>query len=330
VKNSLILNDNVKTNRKKVLLLFPPFHEDLYGENWLKSESPFPPLGLLYLATPLAKAGYHVSITDFQVDHLNKSQYFNNFRNTDYFLISCFTFAYTIIQKIIADIKNTNDKAVIICGGPHCNETNRPIENSDVTVLGEAELMIVELLDLISENKPLSGVPGIFYRKHGQLIKNTGIHTVGNLDSVDPPSFDLIAGKRYGYIYGVQLKQMFPIITTRGCPFICTFCTFQNVKYRERSIENVIQELKIRAAAEAKYIVFCDDNFLLNKKRVNAILDGIILNKFQFKIIIQGRVDLINYDLCQKMKQANVIVLIFGIESINQDILNFYKKKTTI
>jgi len=330
VNNTTVLNKKSRTTRERVLLLFPPFHKYLYGEKWKRSESPFPPLGLLYLATPLVKAGYLVSITDFQVDHLNKSQYFNNFKNADYILISCFTFAYNVVQEIITDIKNTNANAVIICGGPHCNETNSPIENSDVSVFGEADLMIVKILELISENKSLSGIPGIFHRKKGELIKNPGMLKVENLDSIDPPSFDLITGKRYGYIYGVELKHVFPLITTRGCPFICTFCTFQNVKYRERSVENVIQEFKIRAASGAKYIVFCDDNFLMNKNRVNSILDEIIYNKLNIKIIIQGRVDLINLDLCLKMKQANVIMLIFGIESTSQDVLDFYKKRTTI
>ena len=77
-------------------------------------------------------------------------------------------------------------------------------------------------------------------------------------------------------------------------------------------------------------LVFCDDNFLLHTKRANAIFDYIIKRKLNIKIIIQGRVDMIDYSLALKMKQANVIMLIFGIESVNQDVLDFYNKKTTI
>lgn len=324
------MNDNSRKTGKRVLILLPPFHDHLYGEKWEKSESPFAPLGLLYIATPLVKAGYIVSIIDFQVDHLNKAQYFNNYKNADYVLISCFTFAYNNIQKIIHDIKITNDKAIIICGGPFCNETQNQIDNSNITVFGEADLMITKILELISEKKSLADIPGLCYKQKGKLIKNPGILEVENLDLVDPPLFNLTANKNYGYIYGIKLKNLSPIITTRGCPFKCTFCTFHNVKYRERSVDNVIQEIKMRVDAGAKYIVFCDDNFLLHKNRVNAILDNIIRRKLKIKIIIQGRVDIIDYDLFLKMKQANVIMIIFGIESINQDVLNFYNKKITI
>jgi radical SAM superfamily enzyme YgiQ (UPF0313 family) len=324
-------NDNSSFKAgKRVLILFPPFHDNLYGEKWKKSESPFAPLGINYLATPLVKAGYQVNIIDFQVDHLSKVQYFNSFKNTDFVLISCFTFAYDNIQKIIRDIKATNDKAVIICGGPFCNETQNHIDNADVTVFGEADLMIVKILELIEEGKTLTNIPGLCYKQDGTIKRNPGILNVDNLDCVDVPLFNLTANKDYGYVYGIKMRDFFPIITTRGCPFKCTFCTFQSVKYRERSVENVIKEINIRVDEGAKYIVFCDDNFLLHTKRANAIFDYIIKRKLNIKIIIQGRVDMIDYSLALKMKQANVIMLIFGIESVNQDVLDFYNKKTTI
>ena len=287
-------------------------------------------MGLNYLATPLVKAGYHVSIIDFQVDHLSKIQYFDCFRNMDYVLISCFTFASNSIQTVIHDIRITNDKAVIICGGPFCNETQNQIDNADITVFGEADLMIVKILELVSGEKSLADIPGLCYKHEGKLIRNPGTLLVENLDNVDIPILDFKADKNYGYVYGIRLKNFVPIITTRGCPFKCTFCTFQNVKYRERSVENVILEIKMRVAAGAEYIVFCDDNFLLHPNRANAIFDYIIQSNLKIKIIIQGRVDNIDTDLALKMKQANVIMLIFGIESVNQDVLNFYNKKTTI
>ena len=160
-------NNNLKVG-KRVLILFSPFNDHLYGEEWKKSESPFAPLGLLYLATPLVKAGYIVSIIDFQVDHLNKAQYFNNYKNADWALISCYTFANNNIQKIIHDIKITNDKAIIICGGPLCNETQNQIDNSDITVFGEADLMIAKILEMISEKKKLAEIPGLCYKQKGK------------------------------------------------------------------------------------------------------------------------------------------------------------------
>jgi radical SAM superfamily enzyme YgiQ (UPF0313 family) len=327
---AMAVSNNNQNKGKRVLILFPPFHDNLYGGGWRRSESPFAPLGLNYLATPLVKAGYNVNIIDLQVDHLNEVLYFDSFRNIDYVLISCFTFAFTNIQKIIRDIKITNDRAVIICGGPLCNETQKHIDNADVTVFGEADLIIAELLELISGKSSLKDIPGLSYMLDGRLVRNPGILQVENLDALDIPLLDLTADKDYGYLYGIRFNKIIPVITTRGCAFRCTFCTYQNVKYRERSVENVMQEIKMRVSAGAKYIVFCDDNFLLHPARANEIFDNIIECKLKVKIIIQGRVDIIDHRLALKMKQANVIILIFGIESVNQDVLNFYNKRTTV
>lgn len=313
-----------------VLMLLPPFHEHLYGKKWKKSESPFPPLGLLYIATPLVKAGYNVKIIDLQVDGLTENQYFDHLRNSDYILISCYTFALNNIQKLIHDIKITNPEAKIICGGPYCNETKKYIENADYTLFGEAEQVIVKLLESIANQKSLADIPGLCYRMNSNFIINQGVHIPYDLDHIDTPMFELVANKNYGYIYGVKLRNTYPLITSRGCPFKCAFCTFQNVKYRERSVGNVIEEIKMRVHSGAKHLIICDDNFLLNKQRVNSIFDYIIENKLKIKIIIQGRIDNVDYDLCLKMKRANVIMLIFGIENVNQDVLNYYDKKTNI
>ncbi len=325
------MNDNISiVTGKRVLMIFPPFHNHFYGEEWKKSESIFPPLGILYIATPLVKAGYKVKILDLQVEGLSKQQYFDHIKNSDFVLISCFTFACDNIQKIIHDIKTINNKIKVICGGPYCNETKKQIENADYTLFGEADQVIVRLLKLISENKSLSGIPGLCYNVNGSITENPGVLIPENLDDLDPPLFDLVENKNYGYVYGIRLKNTYPLITTRGCPFTCAFCTFQNVKYRERSVENVTGEIKTRVDAGAKYLVICDDNFLLNRNRVYSILNYIIENKLKIKIIIQGRVDIVDYELCKKMKQANVIMLISGIENVNQDVLDYYNKKTNI
>ena len=324
------MNNNNFLDGKRVLMIFPPFQNHFYGKKWEKSESIFPPLGLLYIATPLVKAGYDVKFIDLQVDRLSKRQYFDFIKYSDFVLISCFTFAIDNIQKIILDIKTTNAKTKVICGGPYCNETKKYIENADYTLFGEADLVIVNLLKSISENKSLAGIPGLCYSENGNIVKNQGQLIPDNLDDLDPPSFELVKNKNYGYVFGINFKNIYPIITSRGCPFKCAFCTFQNVKYRERSVENVTREIQMRINSGAKYLIICDDNFLINRIRVNSIFDYVITNKLKIKIIIQGRVDIVDFELCLKMKQANVIMLIFGIENVNQDVLNYYNKKISV
>jgi len=318
-------------HEKQVLLLNPSLVDHFYGSDWQPVELPTPPLGLLYLATYIRKAGYEVNFVDLSVDHLSEKQYVDTLRNPDFILITCLTNALDNIDRIIQDIKSVNDKCYIVCGGSHCNETNQHIQGSDLTVYGEAELVIVNIMELLSIGKSLENIPGISYLKDRKLIRNEGHNTISNLDIIDPPSLELAQKKNYNFAYGIRIGSILPIITTRGCPFHCSFCTYPTIKYRERSVEDVIREIQLSYMKfKPKYLLINDDNFLLKRKRVEQFADAIIRHKIKVKIILQGRADLADVALFRKLRKAGVIVLMFGIESANQDVLNYYKKGTTI
>lgn len=315
---------------KNVLLLFPPMQESLYGDRWKLTESPSAPLGLLYLAPPLARAGYKVKFVDLSVDRLQKDEYFRLLGNSDFILISCYSQALSNVQRIIGDIRSIHEEAWVICGGPHGNETGYHVEGADLTVYGEAEHVIADILDGISEGRSWTDIPGISYSQNGRLVRNPGFHTIQDLDSIEPPAFDLAKNKKYGYLYGVKVNNIAGIMTSRGCPYDCTFCTFRRVRYRERSVGQVIKEIKRRKEEGADYLIFYDDNFLMREKRAREIMNGIIENKIPLKMALQARVDFVTQELLQKLKEAGVIIMIFGLESANQDVLDFYKKKTTV
>jgi anaerobic magnesium-protoporphyrin IX monomethyl ester cyclase len=315
---------------KRILLVFPPMREHLYGDQWRPTESPTAPLGLMYLASPLIKAGYSVNFIDFTVDKLTEDMYRQALKNADFVLISCYTQALSSSRAIIRDVRFFHKEAFVVCGGPHCNETRDHLDGSDVTVYGEAEEVIVDILDRISSHRALDGILGVSYYDDGRFIRNPGFHAIEDLDSLEPPSFELTKNKKYGYLYGIRVNHIAGIMASRGCPYQCRFCTFRLIKYRARSVDGIIAEIQQRVAEGAKHLVFYDDNLLLQKQKVLEIMNRIIDNKIRLHIAIQGRVDRVDSELVEKSKEAGVIIMIFGIESSNQDVLDFYEKATTV
>lgn len=314
---------------KRVTIIFPALSDHLYGEGWQFSESPAPPLGPLYIATPIIKAGYNVRFVDLGVDHLSEPEYFSILGETDILLISCLTNGLSNIEKIIKDYRSACDRSIVICGGPHCTETEMHIPGSDVTVYGEAEKVIAILLNNLLEGRSIKEINGISYYSDGRLTHNRGKHFIDDLDTIDPPSLELATGKNYNYIYGLKMKGIVPLITSRGCPYRCKFCTFQAVPYRERSIKGVIEEVEYYYRQGARILSVLDDNFLLKKERVEEFSNLIISRGIKLKLIVQGRADRTDPEIYRKLKKAGLAVLIFGTESANQDVLDYYGKGTT-
>ena len=312
------------------MLLFPPFKDYQFGDNWSGTESLIPPLGLLYLAAPLIKAGYDVSFIDLCIEKFERKEFFNIIAEQDFILISCLTQSIEHTNKLIKDIKRCNSKAFVLCGGPYCREIRQFVEGSDLTVMGEAEEYIVEIIQRLSSNESLEDIPELIFRENGGLKRTENKMIVSNLDEIEPPLLDLIKVKNYGFFQGFRVPNVAPIMTSRGCLFKCIYCTNNIVKYRERSVNNVILDIKKLEEQGYEYLIFCDDNFLLNRKRVLKIMNKIIENKIKMKMIIQGRVDGADYALYRTMRKAGVITVIFGIESVNQDVLDFYNKRATV
>lgn len=121
------------------------------------------------------------------------------------------------------------------------------------------------------------------------------------------------------------------IITSRGCPHRCRFCTRPKlVEYRERSVENVLEEIEriYRSGYEVLYIV--DDNFTANRRRVEAIAEGIVRRGIKLAIMAQGRANTASREMFEAMREAGFVLISFGLESGVQEVLDFYRKGTTV
>jgi len=320
-----------RRGNKRVLLIDPTFRELAFGDRWKPSPRLAPPLGLMYLATPLIQAGFDVEFIDLNVERFTMNQFAQKVRNSEFVGLTCYSASLESVQKLIPIIRKANPQAYIMCGGPYCTLSEKHVAGADLTAIGEAEEYIVEMLERLVQEKSLEGIPGVIYRKNGELIRNKGIMQAKDLNSNRPTSFELARDKEYGYFFGIRLRDITGMITSRGCPFRCAYCVnTAKLPYRARAVDNVIEEIQEYHNRGYRHLVFYDDNFLFNKKRAMEIMDEIIRRQIRMKIIVLGRVDSADPVLYRKLKEAGVTIILFGVESANQDVLDFYHKQVTV
>ena len=299
------------------------------------SSSYTPPLGLLYLARSLIDSGHEVEI----LDYFNEEQLLKSIISIDAIGISVNTQYYEIAAQLTKIIKEKDPNIPIIIGGPHCTfhpkKSLEDIPHADISVSGEADFIIKDIASYLENNKPMTDLPGVSYRKNNKINVSNQTLWIKELDSIPFPARHLIEKYEYGrinntYFYKPKFTSM---ITSRGCPFNCRFCThhvFSYKNFRQRSAKNVIEEIQ-EISEKYKSLMLVDDNFLTDIKRINSILDSIIKMDLDLELIIPTtRVDSANRDLYKKMKKAGVKFLGFGIESGNQKILDFYNKQITV
>ncbi|MDH7506528.1 MAG: radical SAM protein [Candidatus Thermoplasmatota archaeon] len=338
---------------KFLLLQIPPGYEFNNDVNIPQKISSYhPPLGLLYLGSILEDEGHKVEVIDFLAEKYPLKTLLNNLSSTDVVGITVFssaykesiyggryTFAYKESAKVADFIKRIDSDLPILIGGPHCTiqpeKSLTEISSADICLEGDGEEVIKEIVKTIEGTKNLSDLPGVYYRKNNQIKKGKPAKIIENLDTIPFPARHLVDK----YDYGKTLKSYFfkpkftSIITGRGCPYNCSFCTRNALGYRifrKRSVENVVSEIQ---EINEKYdsVMIVDDTFFADEKRANQIIDKLIEIGIDIEIYIQGaRVDIAKKDTYIKMKKAGVKHLYYGLESGNQDVLNFYNKSTTI
>lgn len=300
----------------------------------------YPPIGLLYLAAVLKQHGHEAEIIDLGAEKLSEEQIRKHLLSVDAVGMSVYTNNYPCIAETARLIKNLDPKIPLIIGGPHCSFLKEhalyDIPHADIEVELEGEPVILDLVKFLNGEKQLSEIPGIIYKEKDKIKYGKNPEILKDLDNLPFPARCLVEKYDYGnFPWGYQPKKKFTtILTSRGCPFHCRFCSkYNNINknyvYRERSAKNVFEEIR---HINEKYssVKIVDDNFLVNKKRAHEIFDLIIKNDISLDILILGaRVDSADKELYSKMKKANVKFLSFGVESGSQQVLDFYNKKIT-
>ncbi len=330
-----------KQTFRKVQLIYPAFHEaaaDGVKESYLSAV--LPPLGMLYVAAQVEKAGYNVRVIDAEAEQLSNDQTIQLVKEFQPDLVGIYCTTANFKQMVaLADHLKKAVHCAIFFGGPHgtyYGEETAMQDPVDIVFLGEAEQTTPEVLQIL-QNKGigLHRVPGIMFQYNGKIIKTDDRPFVKNLDDLAFPAFHLVDVKKYRPSPQHILRTpSITMITTRGCPFKCTFChvpvLFKDT-YRQRSVENVIAEIKeLKAKYGIKEVQFYDDLFGANKIWLEKFLDTIITERLDITWSCLTRIDTLHKDLVQKMRKAGNWCIFFGMESLDNNILKAINKKLTV
>jgi len=318
----LIAQESQKT--VKVLLVNPPYHGwfSLFGVR-------IPPLGLGYLASSLREAGGTPTILDLAVAKKDEIPRFEDF---DIVGIGTDTTRF----KTALDLAKEARKAgcTVVMGGPHPTVVDdAPLASGcvDYVVRAEGEVTLVELARALDAGREPDDVPGLTYRRKGALHRTPNRPFREDLDSLPWPARDLLPMDRYRSAK-IGEWPLTPIITSRGCPYRCTFCASSHMngpRWRPRSAEKVVDEIEeVTKRWDYPAVAFSDDNSTLDPKRTNRICEEILRRGLDVKIWLFLRADTAvrNPETVALMARAGVTSAFMGIESLRGDALKEVKK----
>jgi anaerobic magnesium-protoporphyrin IX monomethyl ester cyclase len=297
------------------------------------------PLGLMYIAAVLEKAGHHVEVIDMDVLNLPQEQYLKELkdRDYDYFCVGGMITAWNFVVFSCNAVKDLKANAKVFVGGGIVSSTPKSlvsVAQADVGIIGEGEATILELIDAYEFGNPLKNVPGIVFCEGREVIQTERRSDIENLDALPFPAWDLFNINdtycRYpSHRSFLKAKRTASIYTSRGCPFQCTFC-YTEKAVRQRSIQNVIDEIQdLKERFCVRYINFADDLFVVKKKRTIEFCQAMIDQKVNIKWSATGRCNIIEKDFLKMLKAAGCDHMGLGIESGSDKVLKEIKKSQT-
>lgn len=337
----------------KVFFINPPFKAE-YGKFSRENRSPaitrsgalYYPLWLIYAAAVCEKDGFEVCFLDAPAKPFNEQESLEIIRengtDTKLFVLDTSTPSIYGDISFAEKLKTVIPAAKVMLVGTHPSalpeETLRISESVDAVARHEFDYIVRDFARAIRDGSKWSTVKGITYRECGEIYATDDMPFIEELDEI-PFAAEFI--KKYlshkDYFFAPAAFPEIQIFSGRGCMARCNFCVYPQTmhghKYRLRTPENVVAEFEYIAQnfPDVKEIVFEDDTFTVRKERVIAICDLLIqkgLHK-RFRWLCNARVNL-DFETMKKMKQAGCHLIIPGIESCNQQILNNIKKGITI
>ena len=333
-----------KDQRVKCVLVDPP---DRISDMTTNRQAPratemhevYPPLGLAYIAATLLENGIDVSLIEARTRSLSHDEVIKKIEKEapQFVGITVITARINSALYLAQKIKKISPDIKVILGGPHIHFDHKTVINNDSVdfcARGEGEITCLELINCLSNGGNLAAIKGITFKRNGDIIVNPDRPFVESLDTFAFPARNLLHNPAYRGLW-TQGQTFTPVLSTRGCPYQCAFCAAPRIwgrKHRRRSVENVLDELEqIYKEFGVRYIRFLDDLLIVNKKWTIDLCRGMAERGLDdLTWACDGRVGLVSEELLEKMKNANCIVIFYGIEFGNQRILDLCKKGFTI
>lgn len=312
----------------RILLATLSIEPDSRFENDVNSAYP---LGLTYLQSVLEKNGNEVKLlflNNFDYEYSDRI-FFNSVELFKPQIVGFQIFSmnrtstFRAIEKMIIYYPNIN----IIIGGIHTSVMYEQIINkypNVIAILGEGEHTIIDLVETFKNNNNLEEIKGIAFFKENQIFQTKPRDLIDNLDSIPFPKHETFFDDQPNRTIG-------HIITSRGCPFDCSFCCLKIISkhnYRKRKIEEVVKEIKYLKLKypRIKHIQFHDDTFLLDNSRVIGFCKMIIKEKLNLTFECSARVKPVSSEMFYWMKKANFKKIMFGLETGSEKLLKSIHK----
>jgi radical SAM superfamily enzyme YgiQ (UPF0313 family) len=332
----------------KVLLINPPLQNavktfDSYFT--MNAVNIFPPANLLSLGTVLRKKTNHaVRILDAYNDNLSFEEITAEVakEKPDVVGVPAHTVTFYDCLHTIKAAKRACPEAISCVGGPLTKMFPKEIlhhKEIDYVFLGDCEYTFCELVNTLekklekkskSDNtSEIDKIKGIMYRENGKIIETGSADKIKNLDELPFPDLTLIDYKKYYSAIG-QSNSMAIIIGSRGCPYQCFFCSSANSGYRMRSIQSMLNEIKMYMDHGVTEFMFYDDTFNITPKRVIDFSKGVLERGYKIKWSFRGRIDLTNEEMFKVAKEAGLILMSYGVEDATDAGLEYMKRANTL
>lgn len=242
--------------------------------------------------------------------------------------ITTMTSKYPMALRIAEIIKSINREVTVVVGGHHASIFGPKLvenPNIDFAVIGEGEMIFLELINRLCESRPdFSRIGGLTYRDKDRTVTNRPRELLSNLDVLPIADRDLMINE--GYVSENN------IMASRGCPFNCSYCGAQVIwkrKVRRRSVSLITREIEyLFRRGSSRAIQFWDDTFTYDRRFIGELMPA--LRKFDgltFSCIT--RLDVIDREMLAELKKAGCDLILFGIESGSDEILRKIDKKMT-
>lgn len=319
----------------KDIVFVAPFPKDASGINEATVSQP---LGIAYIAALLEKNGFGCRIIDANILKLDNEAVLERIGQLKPVVVGISINVVTGSAGIELSrrIKEEFKDILVILGGPQACvsiDENLSISKADALVAGEGEMTMLEIAKRLREggSNVFNGIRGVIYKNNGEVVNNGPRERILDLDSLPHPAYHLLPDLKI-YFSRARRKPAASIITSRGCPFQCIYCNKSVFGSRLVGL-SAGRVLDLLDVLIKKYCVrqidIYDDNFTLDRKRVNEIFESIIERKYDLAINLQTgvRADSMDRELIFKMKKAGVFKIGFGVESGSPAMLQLAKKQ---